>query len=118
MTMDTIKLLSARLLKGLLDFIVLMLLTTALSSFQGTLITQFVFNIQGLKKCSAIATDSGRIPQFDEDGDLVLPRSQKHLHCDPSESNVIVHIGINCFSLSLPPSLPVYHNFVYSHIAL
>ena len=69
--------------------------------------TQFVFNIQGLKKCSAIAADSGRIPQFDEDGDLVLPRPQKHLHFDPSESNVILHIGIDCSCLSLSP--PVYH---------
>ena len=74
---------------------------------QGTHITQFVFNVQGLKEIE-VAAGSGRPPQFDEDGDLVLPRSYRY------ESNMVLQIGINdadiCVMISLSLSLNESHS--------
>jgi hypothetical protein len=105
------KLLSARLSR-----VLMWLAHCVVITFQGTLISQFVFNIHGLKNCSAIAAAYGSIPQFDEDGDLVLPRSLEH-HCDhESNATVTLHIGINYWdALSLSTSLSLICCFVLSY---
>ena len=61
--------------------------------FQGTTITQFLLNVQACQsECFEVgAGRAGKtLPQFDKDGDLVLPR--KHQHHRP-ESNVVLQIG-------------------------
>ena len=68
---------------------ILSLINNPTTFVQGTLVTQFGFNVQDLKE-TEVAAGSGRAPQFDEDGDLVLPRSWKHSY--RSESNVVLHI--------------------------
>ena len=71
------------------------------ASLQGTIVSRFVVHCPGAEfhpltcehdPCSvAAAASEEQSPQFDEDGDVIVPRSSSQHN---TQSNIVLHIGM------------------------